>query len=571
VASKLSSFLAELKRRKVYSVGVGYLVVGAVLAGAANDVLPRVGASEQVVSWVIVLLLLGFPVALILAWFFEVKSEGRTPEEPQETKADGSSETELASDRTTTDQRKSIVVLPFDNMSPDPGDSYFCEGLTEEIITHLSHIRSLRVISRTSAMALKGTKKNTGTIAEELGVQFVLEGSVRKAGEDLRITAQLIDAPVDEHLWAETFDGVLEDVFDIQESVSRSIVESLRLTISPDESQRLADRPIEDLQTYECYLKSREEFWRWDEEGLERALTIIQNGLEILGERELLYVALGTVHAQYIHFGLGKRKDESHLQKAEECVEKVFSFNPESPEGHYLKGFTQWWRGEQADAARHLKKALSLDPNHSDALVWLGWIYAISGKGSLARPLLSRARQVDPLNFSVYGHTSGSELMEGDFPAALETLRRCEQLHPESPFIWVNLAFWLVYSGRIAEAREYIEHLQTNTPESAWAHLGLFLRHALDGDREKALESVSDRLRAATEWNEIYPLWMAGCYALIDEREEAIDWIEEAVRWGCKAYRYLNEYDPLLENVRGEPRFKKLMEDVKHRSETFEV
>jgi serine/threonine-protein kinase len=466
-------------------------------------------------------------------------------------------------------QTKSILVLPFANLSPDPDNEYFSDGLTEEVITDLSKVGAIRVISRNSAMQLKGTDKSTGQICRELGVQFVLEGSVRKAGNRLRITAQLTDGGADEHVWAEKYDGLLEDVFDIQESVSRSIVESLKLTLSPEEDDRLAERPIDDLQAYECYLRAREEFWKYSEGGLERALVIIQNGLETLGEKELLYVGMGTVHAQYMHFG--EDKDESHLERAEECIEKVFSFNPESSQGHYLKGFTQWYRGAHAAAVRHLKKALSIDPNHADALTWLGWIYANYGKGSAARPLLDKARELDPLNFSAHGHTSGSQMLEGDFPAALGTIRRCEKLFPASPWLHLCLAFWLVYNDRIEEANGYLDLLEGDPTRSVWAELGLFLRYALKGDKEQALESVTDRLRVATRRNEFLPLLMAECYALIDEIETAIDWLEEAVKWGCKHYRFLNEYGPLLENVRGEERFKRLMERVKHESEAFEI
>ncbi|MCJ7630579.1 MAG: hypothetical protein MUO50_19565, partial [Longimicrobiales bacterium] len=188
MASKLSSFLAELKRRKVYHVSVAYLVVGAGILEVASNLLAPVDW-EQLRLPIVVLVLVGFPIALVLAWAYEVK-----PEEPRQV------EPKPPSAVPATEQRKSIVVLPFDNMSPDPGDAYFADGLTEEIITHLSCCGLLRVISRNSAMVLKGTQKSTRTIAEELKVQYVLEGSVRKAGEDLRITAQLIHAAEDEHL-----------------------------------------------------------------------------------------------------------------------------------------------------------------------------------------------------------------------------------------------------------------------------------------------------------------------------------------------------------------------------------
>jgi adenylate cyclase len=220
MASKLSRFLVELKRRKVYQVALAYVVVGTILAGAANDFLPRLGAPEWTVNVIIFLILIGFPIALVLAWAYEIR-----PEEPRPGKVAGSREP--VGEPPTPGDRKSIVVLPFDNMSPDPNDAYFADGLTEEIITNLSYVRSLRVISRNSAMALKGTEKSTRAIAAELDVQYVLEGSVRKAGDELLITAQLIDGPNDAHLWAEKYAGTFDDIFRIQENVARSIVDAL--------------------------------------------------------------------------------------------------------------------------------------------------------------------------------------------------------------------------------------------------------------------------------------------------------------------------------------------------------
>jgi TolB-like protein len=196
VASKLSLFLAELKRRKVYHVGGAYVAAALVVATATAELHEYLRLPPWTPGFVIVLLVVGFPIALILAWAYEVK-----PEEPR-TKEASDKETLATRDGATRievtdrEQRKSIVVLPFDNMSPDPGDAYFADGLTEEIITNLSHIQSLRVISRNSAVALKGTEKSTRVIADELNVQYVLEGSVRKAGNDLLITAQLIDGPM---------------------------------------------------------------------------------------------------------------------------------------------------------------------------------------------------------------------------------------------------------------------------------------------------------------------------------------------------------------------------------------
>lgn len=171
----------------------------------------------------------------------------------------------------TLSRMKSIAVLPFANLSTDPDDEYFADGLTNEVTADLSRIGALRVIYRTSAMTFKRTTKDVGTIARELGVRYILEGSVRRAGDRLRITAELIDAARDDHIWADKFDGSVEDVFAIQERLARVIVEALELRLTADEDRRLADRPIADVHAYQCYLRARHEAWRWRGDAIDHA------------------------------------------------------------------------------------------------------------------------------------------------------------------------------------------------------------------------------------------------------------------------------------------------------------
>lgn len=226
-------------------------------------------------------------------------------------------------------KEKSIVVLPFEDISPGKDNEYFSDGLTEEIITDLSKVHDLLVISRNSAMTFKGTKKKTSEIAREVNVGYVLEGSVRKVGNNIRITAQLIDAVNDTHLWAEKYTGTLDDVFDIQEKVSRLIVDALKIKLSPQEKQKIEERPIDNVQAYELHIKAQYVMLSATEEGFERALQYIQKGLEIIGENEILYTDMGQVYLSYIEFGI--HMEESYYKKAEKCAEKVFSLNPDFP------------------------------------------------------------------------------------------------------------------------------------------------------------------------------------------------------------------------------------------------
>jgi TolB-like protein len=291
VDAGLRAFAAELKRRKVYRVAVVYAAVAFVIWQAADFVLPAARAPEWAGTVVLIATLLGFPVALILAWAYDLTAEGVKRTAPLAAAAERPGEPSVE----VAPERKSIVVLPFDNMSPDPADAYLSDGLTEEIITGLSCCGPLRVISRNSARVLKGTDKDTRTIARELDVQYVLEGSVRKAGSDLRITAQLIDGGTDEHLWSERYSGTLDDVFDMQERLSCSIVDALMIELNPEEDRRLKERPIDNVQAYECFLRARQEIWLFTKDALDRARQHLQNGLEIIGENALLLAGMGYV------------------------------------------------------------------------------------------------------------------------------------------------------------------------------------------------------------------------------------------------------------------------------------
>jgi non-specific serine/threonine protein kinase len=216
----------------------------------------------------------------------------------------------------------SIVVLPFKDFSGKKENEYFSDGLTDEISTDLSKVRNLLVISRSSAMTFKGTNKKVKEIGKELNVQYALEGSVRKAGNSLRISAQLIDTRNDTHVWAEKYNGTLEDVFDIQEKVSRSIVDALQLKLSPEEDRKIAKRPIKNIHAYECYLRARQESYLFTPEALERALHYLQNGLKIIGENSLLYAGMGYVYCHSISVGIGP---DSHIDKAAEYARKALN------------------------------------------------------------------------------------------------------------------------------------------------------------------------------------------------------------------------------------------------------
>ncbi len=464
--------------------------------------------------------------------------------------------------------KKSIVVLPFVDMSPQKDQEYFCDGITEELITDLSHIHELRVISRNSAMTLKGTQKDTRTIGRDLDVHYVLEGSVRKAGNDLRITAQLIDAATDAHIWADKFSGTLDDVFDIQEKVSRSIVDALKLKLGPEEKRRIAERLIENVQAYECYIRAKKEFYRGSVDALERALQDIKRGMAIVGENELLYAAMGSVYFQFIVLGI---RAEEHFSKLKECVRQISKLNPNSHHGHYLLGLIARREGKIQESVRHQKKVLDHDPDNTESLFWLVFNYAQAGQSHAARPFLRHLLAIDPL--TPVNHSLPGYLYElgGRFEDGLKYKRKYFQMDPENPFARFFCAQPLLYSGNLEEGFQLIDLIFRDTPEVPWAWLGLFYKYALTNEKAKAKEIITTEKEKTARKDTTYSYIMADCCSLLGEKELALGWLENAVNLGFIHYSFLSKHDPFLTNVRGEERFAKLMERVKSEWERFEA
>ena len=266
--------------------------------------------------------------------------------------------------------KKAIVVLPFANLSPDPDNAYFADGLMEEVIADLSRVRALTVISRTSSVKLKETGWDLRRIGRELNVRYALEGSVRRAGSTLRITAQLIDIETDAHLWAEKYSGTVDDVFDLQERLSRQIVEALRITLSPPEDREIAERPIADIRAFEYYQRARQEYYRYTAEGMVAARALAEHGLAVVGPNEALYGILGTVYAWSPIFLGGD--EETTLREAEACARRAFELNPESAQGLSIMGQVAYRRGQAGEAVRLLTQACAADPNNPDAMHQLG-------------------------------------------------------------------------------------------------------------------------------------------------------------------------------------------------------
>ncbi|MGD2120953.1 MAG: protein kinase [Gemmatimonadota bacterium] len=475
----------------------------------------------------------------------------------------------LISQTVVAPEGRSIVVLPFRNLSPDPDQAYFSDGLTEELISDLSKVRALRVISRTSAMLLKDSQKDVPTIAKELNVRYVLEGSVRWAGSTLRITAQLIEAATDAHLWADKYTGTLEDVFDLQEALSRSIVEALKVTLAPDEDRHLASRDIPDAEAYALYIRSRQELVKMTEESLELAGQLLERALARTGPNALLLATAAAI--EYAYQDMGYRTAAATLDRGDTLATRALELNPDLAEAHVAKGLIAQRRFDTPVSVRHIQRAVDLDPGNAMAAWAAAFFLAEVGRTDEAREHGERARELDPLFWPAQFGSALADLCDGDFESALAKIVRMHTISGGNPVANLWLGVGLLYAGRAEEAVGPLD-------QAAGAGVGIFsaaatcLRAMVSGDRETIRGVLADpgtreALEMATELT-----WMAAAAsARVGDLEEALHWLSRAIDMGFINHRFFAETDPYLSKLQGDSGFEALMERAREKQREIET
>ncbi|MBE0653731.1 MAG: hypothetical protein IH594_08030 [Bacteroidales bacterium] len=466
-------------------------------------------------------------------------------------------------------QEKSIIVLPFENISSDPEQEYFSDGLTEEIITDLSHINDLLVISRSSTITFKGTKKTIPEIAKSVNVRYVLEGSVRKAGNNLRITAQLIDGTNDSHVWAEKYSGTLEDIFDIQERVSSSIANALEIKLSSREQKKIHERPIDNVFAYDCYKRAYPEINSMSKERVDNGLKLLQKGLDIAGENALIYAGVAFAYMMYANIGI---KQEENIKKAEEFVQKALDLDQELAEAHFTLGGIKILKdGDMIKAIDHWARAHTNKPEDPEIMVYLSLGYNLIGKNDAGRSLVKECVKIDPINPLNDAIAGWNHFFGGRFDLALDSLFAAYNLTPESPMHQYFKALILVYNDRADEAYEFIAKNVEEQSENIWTQVTIFLKYIIKRDKDKLTSLMTPDFIKKIRSDLQYSYHVATFYSYLDEKAESVKWLENAINRGFINYPLLSEHDKLLNNIRGEKRFKKLMERVKYEWENFEV
>ncbi|MBT8403683.1 MAG: protein kinase [Gemmatimonadetes bacterium] len=462
------------------------------------------------------------------------------------------------------DSTPGLVVMPFANLSPDPDNEYFSDGLTEEVIADLSQLRGLRVISRTSALRLKNDERDLRELAEALDVRYVLEGGVRKAGDQLRITARLLDAQHDDHLWSERFAGTVEEIFEIQERVARATVEALSVRISPAEDKALSDRPIADPRAYESYLRARYEAWRFSPESLDRARRYIQHAIDLVGDNDLLWVTLGHILVMYVQSG--GDTDPGTLVRVDEIADRVEALKPGSPRASWLRAFAAFQRGHAAEALHHGTAAWEGEPDDPDVLVLLGYVNANVGRTKVARGLVEQAVRLDPLTPITRLLPGFVAVFDGRPEDGVQPYREAWELDPESPFTAAFYGWALVHAGRHEDAIEVLEAVASRPDAGPFQSWTASLIHGLRGERDAAAAAITPAFVGAGRTTTMFARALADCWALAGEPEAALEWLEESVRGGLLNARYIAEYDPFLASLRPDPRFREFVRRVAARA-----
>ena len=381
--SRAASFFSELRRRRVIRVAILYAVAGWVVIEVASTVMPGLNLPDWTVTLVITLVALGFPLALILAWAFDVGPGGvqRTPplerdiqtveaSPPESTLAEVSAtpaagteprpaRVEASEQRESAEDRRTIAVLPFVNMSGDAENEYFSDGVSEEILNLLAKLPKLKVSSRTSSFAFKGKDFDIPEVARRLGVSTVLEGSVRRAGDRVRITSQLIETDTDSHLWSETYDRELKDVFAIQDDIAKSIVDALQVTLTPKERRAIQYVATSDAQAYDYYLRGRRYFYSMSKRNFHHAVQLYEKAIERDANYALAHAGIADAHSFLFMYG---ETTPENAEKSDAASTRAVELDADSAEAHASRGISHSINKRYDEAEREFETAIMLNP-----------------------------------------------------------------------------------------------------------------------------------------------------------------------------------------------------------------
>jgi TolB-like protein len=601
------NFIGEIKARKIRKWLAIHLSTSLTLIGAVNLISSRYGIPSYIFDSIFILVICALPITLVLAWLHGAEQQ----------RAFRAGEIIFYSfiifatgiilylflfarvKKTVDVVEKSIAVLPFKNLSDSKDDEYFSDGITDDILTQLSKVRALKVISRTSVMKYKNSQKTAPEIAKELGVESLLEGSVRRSGSRIRIVSQLIDAVNDKHLWADTYDRQLKDIFKIQSEVAEKIASALAINLTFTEKENILKKYTENIDAYTLYLKGRDYYYRLTPEANEIAINFFKEALKCDSNYALAYAGLGKAYAQKFRiFGMG----DEWYDSSKIMIEKAIKLDPDIAEPYLALGLNLLYSGKIQDALEQYLKAANINPS-SDAVSAIGQIYGLLGNLVEAVPWLNQAIKLDPTDWVGYRSLGHVYYEIGRYNNAEKLFLKVNNLMPEHNYalldltrlyivqkLYIKADFLLqkalinnpndykvlyciaelkMFSGKSSEAKMYFKMLI----DIATIKYGPAVEYGYFRWKDGKVMEAQDILTPIKKSNENeikegmenynYPYELARIYSVEGNKDKAIENLKLAIKYGWKNYLYAKA-DPLLENIRNDQRFVFLMSNIQN-------
>jgi TolB-like protein len=509
----MSGFFEELKRRKVYRVAVAYVVAAGGIIQLASAAFPAWELPNWALRLVIVFLLIGFPIALILAWAFDVTPEGiRTTPKIESSRPthrqrniavlllvglliSGAAGFFLLPRASARRLDKSIAVLPFENLSDDKENAYFADGIQDDILTNLAKIGDLKVVSRTSVMGYRGKPSSLREIGKTLGVSAILEGTVRKSGNRVRLNVQLINAEDDGHLWAQEYDRDLTDVFAIQTDLAQKIAAELQAKLSPSEKAQLMRKPTENSEAYLAFVQARDlQTHQEDLEKLKQAERLYERALQLDSEFALAIAGYSQLESWIFHT---YDPDPVRRDKARRLATRALGLRPDLPEGHLARGFAHYYGDSDFDAAlREFEVARSGLPNSYEVYLALGAIQRRQGRWTESNANLAKAAILNPKDSWALQNLALSYEMMRDYGNARKTLDRAMKIDAKSLSLWeIKAKVAMEEKGDLSLAEEGLAKIE-QMPDSSVPDKSYYLCTA-KGNLRLLQHRYADALSAA--------------------------------------------------------------------------
>jgi serine/threonine-protein kinase len=578
------NFFAELKRRNVYKVAVAYAIVGWLLVQVATQVFPFFEIPNWAVRLVVLAIVIGFPIALVIAWAFELTSEGlkRTEDadlaqqSPRKSRAwiyivivgallsvglffvGRYSARNTASAARTELPAKSIAVLPFVNMSADKNDEYLSDGVSEELITALSKITGLQVKARTSSFAFKGKNEDIQKIGELLHVSHLLEGSVAKAGNKLRITAQLIQASDGNHEWSDTYDREMQDIFAVRSEVAQQVADTLKVRLLGEDKRKIDKKPTENLEAYNLYRQGRFYADKLSEEGMTKAVPFFQQAIEKDPRFALAYAGMAD---NYVIAADAIIPPREAFSKAKEAALKAIELDDSLAEAHASLGLVHYhYDWDWPAAEQELKRAISLNPQSAQSYTLYTHYLAGMGRYDEAKKYGARALELDPLSVSAHWFLGWGAIYAGRSDEAIGFFSKALELDPNNPWTRWFLGRAYLLSGNSPRA---IEEMETGLRFGPDDPLGLGFTgyvYAVTGRRADALK-ILQRLDELQKRRFISTISRVYVYAGLGDKDKAFEWLEKAYEERSDSLAWFR-FDPESKSLRSDPRFAALMRKI---------